>query len=379
MRLAFFSEAFEPQVNGVVVTLARVAEYLESHGHEILFVIPRNRSRPPRANTVELSCIPFPLYPEMPIILPYSRFHRRQFARIEAFKPDLVHVWTPGVMAFFGQRWARQHGCPVVVSYETDIIRYLHYYGFGRFAPQLWGYLKWLHNNCQKTYVPSQDTKHFLEANGIHNVAVFARGVDVGLFNPSKRSATVREQLGIGAKDVLVLYVGRLSQEKNLPLLLNAAERLARKVPGTRMVVTGTGPLEQKLTRAFNKSGIVFTGVRRGEALSSLYASADLFALPSPTETLSLVTMEAMASGLPVLAMNAGGVRDFLMHEENSLLAESDKQFEEFLETLVTDSVLRARLGTSGRHCMELKTWTAAIATLVQGYEDIVSSSRRSA
>src|SRR5438874_778603 len=115
----------------------------------------------------------------MPIILPHWRFRQREFAHLETCKPDLVHVWLPGVMAFFGQKWARRHRCPVFASYETDVICYLYYYGFVRFAPQLWGYMKWLHNNCGRTYVPSHDTKRFLEANGIQRVQVFERAVDI--------------------------------------------------------------------------------------------------------------------------------------------------------------------------------------------------------
>jgi glycosyltransferase involved in cell wall biosynthesis len=198
--------------------------------------------------------------------------------------------------------------------------------------------------------------------------------VDSERFNPSKRSSAFRGQFGIRQDGILVLYVGRLSQEKNLPLLLGIGGQLTRENPAVRLIVTGTGPMERKLKRAFSQAGIVFTGVRRGEELSTLFASADLFALPSSTETLSLVAMEAMASGIPVLAMNAGGVRDFLKHEENSLLANSDREFEEFLRLLAGDAGLRRRLGAGGRLGAEARTWSAAVAMLVRDYEKIAGT-----
>src|SRR5207253_6902728 len=225
----------EPQVNGIVVTLNRVTEYLSSRGHEILMVAPRYSGTQSNSHCVRMSCVPFPLYPEMPIILPHWSFHRREFETIGAFQPDLVHVWTSGVMSFFGQKWARRRGCPVVASYETDMIRYLRMYGFGAFESQAWGYFKWLLNNCRRTYVPSHDTKRFLDDAGIRNVEVFERGVDTRRFNPEKRSAELRRTLGAGEGDLLVLYVGRISNEKELPILMSSFLRLLEDYPTARL------------------------------------------------------------------------------------------------------------------------------------------------
>jgi glycosyltransferase involved in cell wall biosynthesis len=259
----------------------------------------------------------------MPIILPHWKFQRREFARVKAFKPDLVYLMSPGVLAYFGQLWARRNGCPVVASYETDIIRYMHYYGFGRFEPQLWRYLRWLYNNCHHTYAPSQVTKNQLINAGILDVRVFGRGVDNVLFHPGKRSEAVRESLGVEPGGALVLYAGRLSKEKNLDVLLRAFIRLEAKHPKARLVMTGDGPHRRALARSFRSPGITVTSWKKGEELAALFASADVFALPSTTERLSLVSLESMASGVPVLAMNAGGVRDVVEHERTGLLANS--------------------------------------------------------
>ena len=370
MRIALFSEAFPPQVNGVVRTQAELVRYLRMRGHQVLLAVPYYKTNPRQEDVVEFRAVPFPLYPEMPIILPHWRFHRREFERVEAFKPDLVHLMSPCILAYFGQLWARRHGCPVVASYETDLVRYLDFYGFGRFEPQLWRYLRWLFNHCHHTYVPSQVTKKQLVSGGIRDVRVFERGVDNVLFHPGKRSEAVRESLGVEPGSPLVLYAGRLSKEKNLEVLLRAFIRLTVSHPKARLVMTGDGPQRRALLRSFRSPGITFTSWKRGEELATLFASADVFALPSSTETLSLVSLESMASGIPVLAMNAGGIRDVVEHEKTGLLADSVQDFERGLCRLVEDIPLRSRLGLNGRRYAEDKTWSHAFEGLERNYLD---------
>ncbi len=373
MRIALFTEAYAPQLNGVVRTQAELVRYLRRRGHQVLQAVPFHRTNPRDEQVVEFRSVPFPLYPEMPIILPHWRFHRREFARLEAFRPDLVHLMSPGVLAYFGQVWARRRGCTVVASYETDVIRYLHYYGFGRCEPLLWRYLRWLYNHCQHTYVPSSVTRDQLIKGGILDVRVFERGVDSDLFHAGKRSEALRRSLGVEAGGTLVLYAGRLSKEKSLDVLLRAFIRLAGDHPSARLVVTGDGPHRRALKRSFRHPGITFTSWKRGEELATLFASADVFALPSTTETLSLVSMESMASGVPVLAMNAGGVRTVVEHEVTGLLANSAPEFEVGLRRLIKDAPLRARLALHGRRYAEGKTWTRAFEGLERNYHDALS------
>ena len=165
-----------------------------------------------------------------------------------------------------------------------------------------------------------------------------------------------------------MLYAGRLSKEKNLDVLLRAFMRLAGEHPKMRLVVTGDGPRRRALVRSFTSPGITFTSWKGGEELATLFASADVFALPSSTETLSLVSLESMASGIPVLAMNAGGVRDIVEHERTGLLANSVLEFECGLRRLVEDIPLRARLGLNGRRYAEDKTWSRALESLEGDY-----------
>jgi glycosyltransferase involved in cell wall biosynthesis len=350
-----------------------LVRYLRERGHEVLQAVPYYRANGRCENVVEFKAVPFPLYPEMPIILPHWRFHRAALAKIEAFRPDLVHLMSPGVLAYFGRVWARRHGCPVVASYETDVIRYLHYYRFGRFEPLLWRYLRWLFNNCRHTYVPSGVTKEQLVKGGIREVRVFDRGVDSVLFHPAKRSIAVRGALGVGSGGVLVFYAGRLSKEKNLALLLGAFHRLAAQHPNLRLVLAGEGPHRRALVRRFRSPAITFTSWKEGEELAALFASADIFALPSTTETLSLASLEAMASGVPVLAMNAGGVRDVVANGRTGFLANSGEEFERNLGRLVEDASLRAALGRCGRAVAEQRTWTHAFEKLEQNYLEAVT------
>ena len=373
MRIAIFSEAFSPQVNGVVRTQEELVRFLRRRGHPVLQAVPFYRANPRQEDVVEFKGLPFPLYPEMPIILPHWRFHRRALAQVEAFQPDLVHLMSPGVLAYFGQLWARRHGRPVVASYETDVIRYIHFYGFGRFEPLLWRYLRWLYNNCQQTYTPSQVTRDQLIKAGIRDVRVFERGVDSVFFHPGKRREAVRERWGVEAGGPLVVYAGRISKEKGLEVLLRAFLRLAEKHPRARLVVAGDGPHRRALVRAFRNPGISFTSWKRGEELAELFASADIFALPSTTETLSLVSLESMASGLPVLAMNAGGVREVVENERTGLLANSAQEFECGLHRLVEDIPLRTRLGLNAREYAQERTWSHALESLERNYLEAVT------
>ena len=376
MRIALFSEACSPQVNGVVTTQRKLIPYLRSRGHQVLMVVPRYKSNAWSADVVEFQSLPLPLYPEMPVILPHWKFHVRKLAQVAAFEPDLVHLMTWGVLGFFGQKWARKNRVPVVASYETDIIHYLSYYGFGMFKSQVWRYLRWLFNNCSRTYAPSQETKEFLEANGICRVEVFDRGVDCSCFHPAKRSERLRKSLGVAPGDVLLLYVGRVSKEKDLPWLLRWFTVSSRRWPNVRLVITGDGPLRRRLTRQFSHPQVVFTGWKQGEELCTLFASADIFALPSSTETLSLVSLEAMASGVPVLAMNAGGVRTIVEHDKTGLLANSREEFGTFLDRLVEDASFRSQFGPTGRRSAEGKTWTHAFGYLENSYQQVLSEGR---
>src|SRR5205823_5288347 len=142
---------------------------------------------------------------------------------------------------------------------------YIHMYGFGRFEAQARGYFKWLLNNCRRTYVPSRDTKKFLIDAGINNVEVFERGVDIDQFNPRKRNDAVRSTLGAEKGDLLILYVGRVSNEKELPILMRSFLQMLAESPRARLVITGEGPAQKSLSRTFLNSRIAFTGVRRGE------------------------------------------------------------------------------------------------------------------
>jgi glycosyltransferase involved in cell wall biosynthesis len=184
--------------------------------------------------------------------------------------------------------------------------------------------------------------------------------------------------LGIPPGGALVLYAGRLSKEKSLDVLLNGFMRLAGEHPEARLVVAGEGPHRRALVRSFRNPSIIFTSWKRGEELATLFASADIFALPSSTETLSLVSLESMASGVPVLAMNAGGVRDIVEHEGTGLLANSAQEFEVMLRRLVEDIPLRTRLGLQGRRYGEEKTWSHAFEILERNYLEALAGRQES-
>jgi glycosyltransferase involved in cell wall biosynthesis len=200
--------------------------------------------------------------------------------------------------------------------------------------------------------------------------------VDSVQFHPRKRSEAVRKSLGVEPGGVLVLYAGRMSKEKKLEVLLRAFMALAPEHPKARLVVAGEGPYRKALVKSYRHSAVIFTGWKLGEELAALFASADVFAQPSPTETLSLVSMESMASGVPVLAMNAGGVQDVVQHGKTGLLADTEREFGEGLRRLIEDASFRTNLGLNGRNYAEGKSWWHAFEDLERNYLEALHGRR---
>ncbi|HWP34035.1 MAG TPA: glycosyltransferase family 1 protein, partial [Thermodesulfobacteriota bacterium] len=348
MRIALVSEAIPPQTNGVVTTLGRLAAHLAGRGHELLLIGPRYRENAGRPGLVDVPAVPLPFYPEMRVALP---FWRRAFAALDRFAPDLVHVATPATLGWAAVRHARRRGYPVVSSYHTNLTAYSLYYHLGAVVPIAWRYLRWFHNATRRTYCPTPAVQAELAARGIERTELWPRGVDPDRFSPAHRSPALRARYGFAADDPVLLYVGRLAREKELDRLFRAYAALRPRFPGLRLLLVGDGPDRPRLARTYGGEGVVFAGRQTGEALAAHYASADVFAFPSPTETFGNVVQEALASGLPVVAVAAGGVRDVVRAEETGLLADprDPEAFGRQLARLLGDRALRARLAAAGR------------------------------
>ena len=329
-----------------------------------------------RTNVPSLS---LPLYPEVRLAAPNFRAVARA---IRQFKPDLVHCQTEFVIGRLGQIAARRAAIPLVSSYHTDFGKYVAAYGAPWLYPAVAGYIRRFHRRSVRTYTPSAPAREDLRRAGIPHVEVWGRGVEADAFAPHRRSRSLRTAYGIDDSFVL-LHVGRFAPEKGVERIV-AAYRLARDLlpPGARplrLVLAGSGPATS-LIRTAAPDDVLFLGqLDRRNELPTLYASADAFVFSSLTETLGLVVLEAMASGLPVIATPAGGVADHLRDGENGI-AYPPTDTEEMARAIVRlalDRDMHARLAAGARRTAEALSWDHELDRLDASYREVLAASDR--
>jgi glycosyltransferase involved in cell wall biosynthesis len=368
MRIAIFSEVYWPMVSGVGVTLRRLVDALADRGHVVrvyspAYPIPEGEHD--RSEVHRSSSVPLFLYPDVHWAFPRYREILKDVAQ---FRPDIIHVATEFAMGVTGSKIARQLGIPVVASAHTDYERYASRYNLDWFMRAGWSYLRWFYRQTSSVLCPSSFYRNHLTSRGVTNTGIWSRGVDSDRFHPMFRREEYRQSLGLGPRDTLVTYVGRIAREKDLHLLAQAWQRLA---PGnrTRLALVGRGPLENEL-RKMNVPGVILAGMKHGVELSSAYASSDLFVFPSTTETFGNVLLEGMASGLPCLAAAAGGVMEFARHESNAWLVKphSVEAIADGLETLLLDPALRDHLGSGARRTALERDWEPVFDSLLLEY-----------
>lgn len=370
MRIALFAETFAPEVNGVARTLARLVAHLRLRGHEVALVTPRVSpgDAPGAALHVQLPAFPALFYPGMRLGRTLDRAGAR---RLDAFAPELVHVTGEAFVSWSGRRWALERGVPLVTSFHTDIPAYLAGYGFRGLERHAWAFLRRLHAHARLTFAPSGATLEQLRANGFHpRLRLWSRGVDAALFAPAHRDAATRERLAADARDV-VLYVGRLAAEKRIGVLLDAWEHVRRERPGAVLVVVGDGP-EGAGLRARAGADVRFTGALTGAALAEVYASADLFVSASDTETFGNTVLEALASGVPAVVADRGGVTEIVRAGEDGLHAAAGdpRAFAAAILRLLRDEPLRRRMGAAARASARARRWEHVLDGLITDYHE---------
>ncbi|MBV9655982.1 MAG: glycosyltransferase family 1 protein [Acetobacteraceae bacterium] len=281
MRILIVSDAWEPQVNGVVRTMRTVLHELRKMGH-VAEVIGPDR----------FVTVPLPSYPSIRLAL---KPRRRLNAMLQAFAPNALHISTEGPLGWAARAWALRVGMPFTTAFHTRFPEYLR---ARTGAPVRFSYavLRRFHRPAQGTLVAAESLRRELVTRGFRNIRSWSRGVDIDLFRPEPHRSD-------GPERPLSVYVGRIAVEKNIRAFLDM------DLPGTKMVV-GDGPQLASLRRDYPK--VVFVGERHGAALASAYAQADLFVFPSLTDTFGLVLLEALACGTPVAAFPVTGPIDLL-------------------------------------------------------------------
>lgn len=281
MRIQIVTDAWTPQINGVVRTLQSIAGEISEIGHSVGFVTPE-----------AFPTLPCPTYPEIRLSLTTVGGVGK---RIRAFRPDAIHIATEGPLGHAARRFSLREGLPFTTAFHTKFPEYVH----ARFGvPVSWGYalLRRFHGEAVRTMVGTPTVRRELEGHGFRHLVDWGRGVDVDLFHPHKSDI-------LDLPRPIAIYVGRVAVEKNL------GDFLDLDLPGTKVII-GDGPARETLARRYPEA--VFVGAKHGEELASHYAAADVFVFPSRTDTFGLVLLEALASGVPVAAYPVAGPRDVI-------------------------------------------------------------------
>lgn len=359
LRVAVVTETYPPEINGVARTVGLMVDALLARGHEVHLIRPRQGSEPDPAPDPSLrqrlvAGVPIPLYPDLRMGFLSRRSLQREWSQ---WRPDLVHVVTEGPLGWAAAAAAKCLRIAVSSDFHTNFHSYSRHYGFGLFARPVARYLRTLHNRADCTLVPTAEMKAHLEALSFERVVVVGRGVDTRMFNPRHRSEALRTAWGCTDNDTVALYVGRIAPEKNIGLFVEAARGMRWVDPKVRVVLVGDGPQGASL-RARHPE-FVFAGMRTGEDLAAHYASADVFLFPSTTETFGNVTLEAMASGLAIVAYDYAAARQHLRHWVSGVLAPlgDASEFIRMAALFAGGAKLRARLGPEARRAAEALTW----------------------
>lgn len=376
MRVAFYQGTFQDEQDGTVRTMSRMVPAMRDAGIEHLVFTPL----PPREGTplssVPVQCVrgyAFPAYPDYAVALPNRR---GMWRALDTYAPDLVQVGTPDLGGRCLLKWALDRGVPAVGAYHTHFPTYLRYYRLPFLEGGLWRYFRWMYNNCAATLVPTKPIAAELREHGIKRLRFWPRGVDTVRFNPALRSGAFRARARVPAGGVLFAYAGRLVQEKNVHLVADAWRMVRRAVPSARLVWIGDGPERDHLRK--KAPDALFPGYLLHEELSAAYASADVLVFCSVTETFGNVILEGMASGLPAIGIEAGGVGGVIQEGRTGLKIskEDPRQLAALMIRLAKDHGERARLAANALRHARSQSWDAVFARQFRVYEDVLRKRR---
>jgi len=372
MRIAYVTETWRPSVDGVVTRLEATLAQLGHLGHQALVVAPRG-------GEAGLGGVPVVGVPSVgfsflaggkPWGLPSPRVGRA----LRKFRPDVVHVLHPFILGLAGVAAARRLRLPLVASFHQDIALVASRYHLGWLGPAIWAYTRYLHALADVTLATSHAAAATVAAHRIGPPLLWPYGVDLDLFNPARRNERARARLTGGRHaHVVALYVGRLAPEKDL-------ERLAPLATGCglHLAVVGDGPLRPALERRLGGPSVTFLGRLTGTALAEAYASADVFVFPSTIETLGLVLLEALASGLPVVAFATGTSEEILAGETGSRLCPPGalELFPAMARELGTPGPAWLRRSRQARRAAQRWSWRTATEKLLAVYEAVINADR---
>lgn len=364
LRIALVTETYPPDINGVAHTVSKIVEGLRARGHELMLVRPRHHSdteaaTDSRYQEVLVRGAPIPMYKQLRMGLPAQGALQKLWLKQ---RPDLVHIATEGPLGWSASRAARKLKIPTSSDFRTNFHAYSQFYGFGWLKGAIVAYMRKFHNATHCTMVPTQGLMAELSKIGFDRLMVVPRGVDTEHFSPSKRDEQLRQSWGATAETQVLLSVGRLAVEKNLDTVVRCFKSLQFRGLPVKLVIVGDGPMRQALERSVPEA--IFAGTRTGQDLAKHYASADLFIFPSLTETFGNVTIEAMASGLAVVAYDHAAAGQLIEHKRNGMVLapNQEAQLFEAARQIVEDTALRTQVRVAARQTAVDRDWSSVIA-----------------
>lgn len=373
MHIALVTETYAPELNGVARTLVAMVRELRARGHRVDLVRPepRGESCPPEAGELRVKGLPVPGYPAMQFGLPAGGALR---VRWRAQRPDVVHIDTEGPLGYSALRAARALQLPVTSSLHTHFHVYARHYGVPWLSGPVLAYLRHFHNATALTLIPTEDQREACAQAGFERLRVLGRGVDADLFNPERRDEGLRARWGAGPDTPVALYVGRLAAEKNLGLFIRTTQAMRTLRPDLKVVMVGDGPLAESLKA--EHPDIHFAGAQVGETLAAHFASADLFIFPSLSETFGNVLLEAMASGLAVLAFDYAAARLLIDDGVHGLTAplEDEHAFIQQALRLLEEGDRLPSLRRAARRRAEQQSWSSIVSQLEQLWEEVLET-----
>lgn len=364
MRIAIVTEAFLPQVNGVTNSVLRLLEFSKSAGHEVLIIAPESEGAPTHYLGYKIKHVPsIAMKKLIPVGVPTKMLE----PLLEGFAPDVIHLASPIFLGHYVTKIAKRMGIPTVSVYQTDIAGFARHYGLTIAHSSLWRWISRIHQNSDMTLAPSMWSCRELEANGVGNVRLWKRGVNLENFQPMRRDESLRSELSENGRKTIVGYVGRLANEKRIDDLA-----ILDSQPDIQIVIVGIGPAEAKLKRALPNA--LFVGYQSGVDLARYVASFDLFVHTGKHETFCQSIQEALASGVPVIGPNSGGPVDLIDHGKTGLLIDTAQP----LELLAAVNVLRSsskyqEMRVAARKAVMHRTWNYINSQLMKHYQDAIA------
>ena len=378
MRVAIITETFLPKVDGIVKVTCLLLDHLRARGIDALVIAPRYGENA-HYNDVPICSLPsisLPLYPEARLGFATFSLYRE----LAAFRPDVAHLFHPVMTGIPTMGMLKWMDVPTVTSFHLDYARIANQFKVGLFdlgfaRPLIDELTKSVFNWSDFSLAPSRLVQRQMRELGISKVGLWRRGVDAAAFHPRFRSAQMRREMTVGhPDDTVLIYVGRLSDEKQLEHIRPALEQL----PGTRLVLVGDGPARAALERFYADLPVTFMGYLSGERLSQAYASADIFVFPSRLETFGLVVIEAMAAGLPVVASRVGGVAEIVSEGVNGYtFASGDTDaLVAGIRNIVSNRENLRRMGAEARAFAETQSWDVMMDEVIELYASLIAARR---